>query len=225
MRSLRLVVAFLLPLLGLHAAIHKEKAPLGAYLTVPPDAKTVILDPGHGSTDLGARTQSPYTEEKRLCLQTARLVKQYLNQLGYKVIMTRSTDAFVTLPRRVEIAGQASGDLFVSVHFNSSRVPSAHGVEVFFSDNGEDRTRASASRRLASSVLTRILRATEAKSRGVKKGNFYVLRENTMPAILVEGGFLTNPDERDLLRSRTYQEKIARGIADGVDHFLRKMQG
>jgi N-acetylmuramoyl-L-alanine amidase len=95
---------------------------------------------------------------------------------------------------------------------------------VFFSDNGEDRTRGAASRRLASSVLTRVLRATMAKSRGVKKGNFYVIRENSMPAILVEGGFLTNPDERDLLRTRDYQEKIARGIADGIDHFFRKMK-
>jgi N-acetylmuramoyl-L-alanine amidase len=224
MRYLSLWIACFLPLFGAAAALHKESSPLGAYLTVPADAQTVIIDPGHGATDLGARTHSPYTEEKRLCLQTARLVKQYLNQLGYKVIMTRSTDTFVTLPRRVEIAAQASGDLFVSVHFNSSRVPSAHGIEVFFCDSGEDRTRASASRRLANSVLSRMLRATEAKSRGVKKGNFYVIRENSLPAILVEGGFLTNPEERDLLRSRDYQEKIARGIADGIDNFLRKMK-
>jgi len=224
MRCIRLLGVLLFSFSALHAAIHKETAPLGTYLTVPADAKTVIIDPGHGSTDLGARTHSPYTEEKRLCLQTARLLKQYLSQLGYRVVMTRSTDAFVSLPRRVELAGQASGDLFVSIHYNSSRVPSAHGVEVFFSDNGEDRTRAAASRRLASSVLQRVIRATDAKSRGVKKGNFYVIRENTMPAILVEGGFLTNPEERDLLRSRDYQEKIARGIADGVDHFFRKMK-
>jgi len=185
-------------------------------------AETVVIDVGHGGTDQGARARPPYCEEKKICLQTARLVKRYLTQLGYHVVMTRENDAFVPLHRRVEIASQASGDLFVSVHFNSTRNPIAKGIEVFFYDDKENRVRAQASKKLADAVLGRVIRRTEATSRGVKKGNFFVIRENTMPAILVEGGFISNPEERALLRSRDYQEKIARGIADGVDHFLKK---
>ncbi len=194
--------------------------PTGAILTAP-DAPTIVIDVGHGGTDRGARGHVPYCEEKKICLLTARLVKQYLDQLGYHVVMTRNTDDFISLPKRVEIAIQAQANIFVSVHFNSSRSTEAQGIEVFFHDSKENRNRTSASRKLAESVLSRVIRRTSATSRGVKKGNFYVIRETDMPAILVEGGFISNPDERVLLKSRDYQEKIARGVADGIDHYFK----
>ncbi|MDE3045954.1 MAG: N-acetylmuramoyl-L-alanine amidase [Verrucomicrobiota bacterium] len=215
-------IALFLPLAQITAA-RKEKSPaIASYVTAPSGAPTIILDAGHGGTDMGARSKAPYCEEKRMCLQTARLVRKYLNQLGYHVVMTRNSDAFVSLPNRVEIANQASGDLFVSVHFNSSRSPMAQGIEIFFCDGKEDRVRSQSSRKLASAILGRVIRRTMANSRGVKKGNFYVIRETAMPAVLVEGGFISNPEERSALRTREYQEKLARGIADGVDHFLKK---
>ena len=196
---------------------------LSTYIAAQTESvTTIVLDVGHGGTDLGARAKAPYCEEKKLCLQTARLVKKHLNQLGYHVVMTRESDAYVSLARRVEIATKAGGDLFVSVHFNSTRNPIAKGIEVFFFDSKEDKVRAKSSKRLADAVLGRVLRRTEAVSRGVKKGNFYVIRETSMPAILVEGGFISNPDERGLLRTRDYQEKIALGIADGIDRFMKK---
>ncbi len=203
--------------------LKKEMTPmLASTLTVPADAPVVIVDVGHGGRDLGARAQAPYCEEKRICLQTARLVKKHLNQLGYRVIMTRDTDVFVSLERRVEIAGQARGDLFVSIHCNSVRNPTAQGIEIWFHENRDDRIRSTGSRKLAEAVLSRIIRRTEAVSRGVKKGSFYVLREATMPAIIVESGFISNPGERALLRTREYQEKVARGIVDGIDAFFKK---
>lgn len=194
--------------------------PAGSLINSP-NAPTVVLDVGHGGTDRGAKASNPYCEEKRITLLTARLVKQYLEQLGYHVVMTRSTDNFISLPRRVEIAKQAQGNIFVSVHYNSSRSPEAKGIEVFFFDSKENKTRANASKKLADSILNRLIRKTSANSRGVKKGNFYVIRENTMPAVLVEGGFISNPKERALLKSRDYQEKIAQGIADGVDQYFK----
>lgn len=214
---IRLLLLFLLPFASMWA-----EAPVAASLNAVPDGPTIILDPGHGGTDLGARGRAPYCEEKRLCLQTARLVRKYLHQLGYHVVLTRNNDAFIPLPRRVELAAQASGDLFVSIHYNSARSPKSSGIEVFFFDEKEDRTRTQASRKLADAILVRLIRRTSAISRGVKKGNFFVIRENTMPAVLVEGGFLSNPNERSQLRSREYQEKIARGIADGIDYFLKR---
>ncbi len=195
-------------------------APTGSVLNVP-DAPTVVLDVGHGGTDRGARAHLPYCEEKKLCLLTARLVRQYLEQLGYHVVMTRNTDAFLPLAKRVEIASQAQASIFVSVHFNSSRSVEAQGIEVFFHDSSDNRLRARASHKLADTILNRIIRRTCASSRGVKKGNFYVIRETSMPAVLVEGGFISNKEERCLLKTRDYQEKLARGIADGVDQYFK----
>jgi N-acetylmuramoyl-L-alanine amidase len=98
----------------------------------------------------------------------------------------------------------------------------AKRIENIFYDRKDDKPRAKSSKKLAESVLGRVLRRTEAVSRGVKKGNFYVIRETSMPAILVEGGFISNPHERSQLRTREYQEKIALGVADGVDRFMKK---
>lgn len=193
-----------------------------ASLIAPPGATTVVIDAGHGGTDMGTRSKTPFCEEKRLCLQTARLVRKYLDQLGYHVVMTRQTDAFIPLARRVEIASQAASSIFVSIHYNSARSPLAQGVEVFFFDSKESPTRAQSSQRLASGILSSIIRRTGFTSRGVKKGNFYVLRETTMPAIIIEGGFISNPRECALLKDLEYQEKIAKGIADGIDRYFKK---
>jgi N-acetylmuramoyl-L-alanine amidase len=215
-----LLAAFILPLFST-AAIKEKRAPVGSVITAPTAAPTVVIDPGHGGTDRGARGKTPFCEEKRVCLQTARLVKKYLDQLGYHVVMTRNTDAFIPLSKRVEIASQSGSSAFVSIHYNSSRNPIAQGIEIFFYDSKEDRTRSIASKKLADAILPRLIRRTAAQSRGVKKGNFYVIRETTMPAILVEGGFISNPQERSLLKDRAYQEKIARGIADGIDQYFK----
>jgi N-acetylmuramoyl-L-alanine amidase len=195
-------------------------APTGSLIN-PPDAPTIIIDVGHGGTDRGARAHNPYCEEKKLCLLTARLVRQYLDQLGYHVVMTRNTDNFIPLPKRVEIASQAQANIFVSIHFNSSKSTGARGIEVFFHNSNKNKIRSTASKKLADSILTKVIRRTSAKSRGVKKGNFYVIRETSMPAVLVEGGFISNSNERNLLKSRDYQEKLARGVADGIDQYFK----
>jgi N-acetylmuramoyl-L-alanine amidase len=211
--GMRFILSFL-------SLIFFAAAPAGSLLHSP-DAPTIVIDVGHGGTDEGAKAKNPYCEEKRLCLLTARLVKQYLEQLGYHVVMTRSTDNFIPLPKRVEIAKQAQANIFVSVHYNSSRSPEAKGIEVFFFDSKENKKRAFASQKLADSILSKVIRKTSAHSRGVKRGNFFVIRETSMPAVLVEGGFISNPEERALLKSRKYQEKIAQGIADGVDQYFK----
>lgn len=185
-------------------------------------AQTVVIDAGHGGNDQGTRSKMPFCEEKRLCLFTARLVRQYLDQLGYRVIMTRDSDTFIPLARRVEIAQQASSSIFVSIHFNSSRNATAQGIEIFFCDSKEQKQKTNASRRLAEAILPRVIRRTSANSRGVKRANFYVIRETKMPAVLIEGGFISNPLELSQLKSREYQEKIARGIADGIDAYFKR---
>lgn len=199
----------------------QKKHSIHGSILASPISPTIVLDAGHGGTDRGTCSKSPFCEEKRVSLQTARLVKKYLDQLGYHVVMTRTTDAFIALSRRVEIAAQASSSVFVSIHYNSARNPTAQGIEVFFYDSKEDRSRTISSKRLAEAILPSLIRRTNAHSRGVKKGNYYVLRESAMPAIIIEGGFISNPQECALLKTVTYQDQIARGIADGIDRYFK----
>jgi N-acetylmuramoyl-L-alanine amidase len=213
-----------LPLLSVDGAISKDRrsSPVASAVKEIGIVPTVVIDAGHGGLNLGAHVANPFCEEKRFTLMTARLVKKYLSQLGYRVVMTRATDTFVSLPRRVEIANHSHGDLFVSIHFNSSRNPIPQGVEIFFSDHKEDTLRSQLSRKLAATVLSRVIRRTKAASRGVKKADFYVIRETFMPSILVEGGFISNAQERSFLKDPRYIEKIARGIVEGVDHYFKR---
>lgn len=178
----------------------------------------IVLDAGHGGTDEGAKVSA--FMEKKISLTTALLTKKHLEELGYRVILTRSRDIYLTLQRRVAIANKTKGSLFVSLHFNSSPSNEAHGIEIFYYDSKE-MWRSRASKRLANCILYRILDQTDAMSRGVKQGNFHVIRETDMPAVLVEGGFMTNHDERNKLRDREYLDRLAIGIAQGIDKYMK----
>jgi N-acetylmuramoyl-L-alanine amidase len=219
-RFMRSILLFLLLVLPLHSNDYKTYKPVRTYkISLPQHAKPlIILDPGHGGDDEGAKVH--YFMEKRLTLMTTLLLRKYLDEMGYRVIMTRSKDVFIPLDRRVSIANKTKAALFVSVHYNSSPSPDAHGIEVFY-NGASDVKRTQQSRKLASSVLSELTAQTHALSRGVKNGNFHVIRETTMPAILVEGGFMTNHEERTNLRDKTYLEKIAKGIALGIDKHLK----
>ena len=140
--------------------------------------------------------------------------------MGYRVALTRSGDFFLPLARRVFIANKANARLFVSIHFNSCPNTTANGIEIFFS-NGQRRQRAFASYNLAKKILDKTTNYTKFKARGVKKANFRVIRETKMPAVLVEGGFLTNPFERKCLCQRVYLDHLAKGISQGIDSYLK----
>jgi N-acetylmuramoyl-L-alanine amidase len=203
-----------------------SSAPLIANVPSIPEVKPlspisstlVILDAGHGGTDEGARVQSLL--EKRITLTTTLLTKKSLEEMGYRVILTRSRDRYISLARRVSIANKTNATIFVSIHFNAARNNSVHGVEIHYCD-GNERWRSRASRRLADCILFQVLDQTEAHSRGIKQNNFVVIRDTNMPAVLVEGGFMTNGDECSLLKSKEYLKKIAQGIAQGVDKYFR----
>ena len=178
----------------------------------------IILDAGHGGTDEGAKVNS--FMEKRISLTTTLLTKKHLEDLGYRVSLTRNRDIYLPLPRRVSIANKMKGSLFISIHFNSAPSVEAQGIEIFYCDSKEMwRTRAS--KRLASCILHRMIHQTEATSRGVKQKNLCVLRETDMPAVLVEGGFMTNRDERGKLRDKDYLDRLAMGIAQGIDKYMK----
>lgn len=198
---------------------HSDSGVKASTFATPSTLKPlIILDAGHGGEDEGAKVHT--FMEKRLALTTSFLVRQHLEELGYRVIMTRSKDIFVPLAHRVAIANKAKGSLFVSVHFNSSSRPEAHGIEIFYFDSKE-MWRTKASKRLANCILHRILGQIDAASRGVKQGNFHVIRETDMPAVLVEGGFMTNKEERIHLRDKDYLDRLAKGIAQGIDKYMK----
>lgn len=184
----------------------------------------IIVDPGHGGHDIGTQSISkPRYQEKSLNLVTAQFVKSYLQQMGYQVLMTREEDKFVSLDKRAQLANESQPTLFISIHYNSAPSAEAQGVEVFFYQSKEKKERTLKSKRLAQAVLKNILTQTKAKSRGVKPGNYAVIRETHMPAILVEGGFVTNEKELQSLKDPTYLKRLAWGIVCGIEEYLNKL--
>ena len=182
----------------------------------------VIIDAGHGGHDFGTQSISkPLYQEKTFNLTTSLLVKNLLQQKGYQVLMTRDSDKFVSLKKRADIANEKKPRVFVSIHFNSAPNRLAEGVEVFYFESKTDKSRSSSSKKLASSILKSVLAQTKAKSRGVKHGNFAVIRETKMTAVLIESGFLTNEKELHKINDPAYINKLAVGIADGIDNFLK----
>ena len=177
----------------------------------------IVLDAGHGGSDEGARVRQ--LQEKSITLLTALYAKKQLEQMGYRVLLTRSKDIYVSLPKRVSLANKTESTIFVSIHFNSAKNALAEGIEIFFFQEKSSRT--SASKQLAQFVLQGVVGQTDSFSRGVKSGNFYVIRETQMPSIIVEAGFMTNNSEWSCLRKKSYLERISKGIALGVDKYLR----
>lgn len=185
---------------------------------------TVVIDAGHGGKDSGA-VGVDGTREKELALDTAKRVESLLTQQGYQVIMTRSRDEYIQLAERAKVANNAKADIFLSIHFNSAGSDKAKGIEVLYaSENNVSRKKeAGDQRRLANEVLKCILKETGLNNRGIKnRPELAVLRLTDMNAALVEGGFMSNPDEMDTIKTDAYLDKLARGIVNGIVNFDQK---
>lgn len=181
----------------------------------------VMIDPGHGGEDFGTHSLTPPRyQEKYLNLATSYMVQDFLKELGHKSVLTRQKDVFISLEDRALLANREKPTLFVSVHYNAAPSTQADGVEVYYFRSAEDKQRTADSKKLAEMVLNKILFKTQAKSRGVKHGDFAVIRETDMPAILVEGGFLTNEGEMEKLKDPMYLKRVAWGIAEGIHQYL-----
>jgi N-acetylmuramoyl-L-alanine amidase len=183
----------------------------GCGLYGPPGAGafgTVVIDAGHGAHDRGGRSIVGLNE-KDLALDTALRLKRSLEWRGFRVVMTRTTDIFVPLDRRVAIATATPNSIFVSVHYNWSRGRAGHGVETYFCSPK--------SQRLAQNVQRQLTGAYKTSNRGVKRGCWIrVLRKNVRPAILVECGFVSNPSDNSVVQSASGRQRIADAIAKGI---------
>jgi N-acetylmuramoyl-L-alanine amidase len=173
---------------------------------------TVIIDAGHGAHDLGANDSLVY--EKHINLDVARRLERSLQELGFRTVMTRTRDEFIALDTRAAIANRYRDAIFVSVHFNSSYKNQVSGIETFY--------RSSESRVLADLVQAELIRNIGAVNRGVKTANFAVLKKTRHPAILVEGGFVSNSRERDALTDPRYRQLVADCVARSVVAFQRR---
>lgn len=177
--------------------------------------KKICLDFGHGGVDPGAISPTG-TQEKHLNLLLGLILKNYLYK-DYQIILPRRGDKTVSRPERAEIANEAQADIFISVHFNSATTPQANGTETFFFPD----TRGSIY--LAKNIQREMVKAIGLRDRGIKQGNFDVIRLTKMPAVLLEPLFITNPDEEKLTRNNDFLVTLAWGITLGIrDYFISK---
>lgn len=177
---------------------------------------TVVIDAGHGGHDSGAANGTRL--EKNDNLRMALAVGNILRNCGIRVIQTRDRDVFVPLGERANISNRNNADLFVSVHRNSFTSPQANGVENWVFTNPS-----AAAVRAATLVLNNVVAAGVQSNRGVKRGNFQVLRETRAPAMLMEYGFISNAEDNRLFDTRFNQ--YAQATANGVLQFLGRTCG
>ena len=193
--------------------------------------RSIFLDPGHGGSDPGA--VSGGVREKDLTLSVYNKVSSKLASLGYTVLTSRNVDKDVDLVERAEQANNANADMLLSIHFNAGGRGVARGIETYYYQSQADRVpkinkenhnnaeRLERSRKLANKVQQNLLYQTGANDRGVKRASFTVLRETSIPSILVELGFIDNPEERNKIKTNEYQERLANGIVDGIVEYYK----
>lgn len=168
---------------------------------------TVVIDAGHGGHDRGG-IPGQRIAEKGMTLDVAKRLRDSLQNAGVRTVMTRVDDRFISLGTRVAIANKQRNAIFVSVHFNAASRRGACGFETFYYS--------SKSASIASKIQSRILRVYNTENRGVKKRGFYVLRNNRLPAVLVECGFLTNSRDAALIKTATHRQQLAEAIASAI---------
>ena len=193
--------------------------------------RSIFLDPGHGGSDPGA--VSGGVREKDLTLSVYNKVSSKLASLGYTVLTSRNVDKDVDLVDRADQANKANADMLLSIHFNAGGRGVARGIETYYYQSQADRVpkinkenhnnaeRLERSRKLANKVQQNLLYQTGANDRGVKRASFTVLRETSIPSILVELGFIDNPEERNKIKTNEYQERLANGIVDGIVEYYK----
>jgi N-acetylmuramoyl-L-alanine amidase len=182
--------------------------------------KVIVVDPGHGGNNPGATAGEKRESDNNLAVGLK--LRDKLRQAGATVVMTRDTDRNVApvgsslgreLQARVDIAENNNADMFVSVHTNSNPDPSIAGAMTFY-PSGE-------SSKLALEVQSGIVRETAATDKGTQTATFYVLRNTTMPSILVEMGFISNADESVKLQNDAYRNRVAQGIFTGIARYFQ----
>ncbi|AGY58831.1 N-acetylmuramoyl-L-alanine amidase family protein [Gloeobacter kilaueensis] len=171
----------------------------------------IVLDAGHGGYDPGA--QRGGVDEKDLTLSLIQRLDTHLRRLNYQTTLTRSDDTFIPLAGRVSITNDSQAQLFVSIHINCSDGSSApYGIETYYTTPQ--------SARLAYTLHRHLIARTGKPDRRVHVRSLYVTHRNSVPAVLLEVGFISNPAERAQLRDPAYQERLVEAITSGLQEYL-----
>ncbi|MEM1083521.1 MAG: N-acetylmuramoyl-L-alanine amidase [Verrucomicrobiota bacterium] len=173
--------------------------------------RTVVIDPGHGGHDKGGQWGLVY--EKHLALDTAARLEKELKKRGFRTVLTRRSDYFISLPERVRIGKKYRNSIFVSIHYNYTWKQHVAGLETFYTS--------AQSKPLASYIQHGMMRKVRTTNRGAKFARYYVIRHATNPAVLVECGFVSNAKERSRMKSAWWRQSLAEGIADGIVRYRR----
>jgi N-acetylmuramoyl-L-alanine amidase len=218
-------------------SFHQDKRPAvykESKATQPQTSKpfaVVVLDPGHGGEDSGAMCGG--VMEKDLALDVARRVDRLLDSEGVATLMTRLGDSYVSLADRAAFGNRVKESIFISIHFNEDNKPVASGVETyyaahqinsastfaswlpFFSQPPSDSPKPE-SQSLAGFIQEALVVRTRSVDRGTQPKQFFVIANVSSPAVLIEGGFITNQDELSKLASEDYRDQLAAAVADGI---------
>jgi N-acetylmuramoyl-L-alanine amidase len=194
---------------------------LQTAVATPPPAVTprrttglVVIDAGHGGHDPGAISPTGI-QEKDINLRVAAKIANLLESRGVGVVMTRWQDRFIELEDRSGIANQRKADLFVSIHADSAPNRSAQGFTVYVA------TAASAGSYRAAHAINRAMEKTGMNNRGVREAGFQVLVNTRVPAVLIELGYLTNPQDAARLTDDHFRDRLAQAIVEGIQAYLR----
>lgn len=194
---------------------------------------TVFLDVGHGGKDPGASYYG--VQEKRINLEVSMKMKKLLEDKGYSVILSRTSDVFIDhKTERSRLANESNADIFVSVHHNAMPGNTVvNGIETFYykydpeyepkinQDMHNNIVRIQESAKLAYSIHESLIDHTSAYDRGVRRETFAVLRETAIPAVLLELGFMSNQSELNKLTSQSYQNTLAKAVVAGIDDYFK----
>jgi N-acetylmuramoyl-L-alanine amidase len=237
-RNVLAVAGLLLMIVSLvWISFHQEKRPAvnrQSRATQPGTSKpfaVVVLDPGHGGQDSGAMCAG--VMEKDLTLDVARRVDRLLDSEGVATLMTRLGDSYVSLADRAAFGNRVKDSIFISIHFNEENKPVASGVETYYAAHqiNSGSTFASwlpffsptpsnspkpESQSLASFIQEALVARTRSVDRGTQAKQFFVIANVTSPAVLIEGGFITNKDELSKLATEDYRDQLAAAVADGI---------
>lgn len=182
-----------------------------------PAFDTVVLDAGHGGSDRGGIPRQKIPEDE-WTLKTALRVSAELKQRGFGVVMTRTSDEYISLAQRCRIANSRKDSIFVSIHYDAYRREGADGITAYYASSRSQKLARLINAHMASALRPRT-------NRGAKRSRFYVIRNTLSPAVLVECGFLTNRAESKRIQTPEYQTALCKAIADGIVEYRKSKTG
>ncbi len=226
--NLLILIVALLAIIGCGLLHNQEKETLQKVFSVPVSNKIIVIDAGHGGFDAGASANG--IAEKDINLEVALRLKDYLEQGGAIVLLTRNTDTSTASPEtsgisakksdlteRKNLADSSDADIFISIHMNKFPQEKYWGAQVFFSEKPED------GKRLGEEIQQGLKDVLQDENTRVAKkidGGVFLLKNTTIPSVIVECGFLSNPKEAELLKQKDYQQKLAWGIYLGITRYF-----